>query len=250
MTRARGAGLAESPAQAAAAVEARVKRHVRVIRSSWVKLAEDLDSFVGSEMWRDLGQPSLEAWLAQPEIELSRRQVYYLRQAWRELVVKRDVTPAQLEQVDMSKVQEVLPAIKRGLVDVDEALSDCRALERSKLRLRYRTSRSTTTAATPDEAPAVAGLVDGPEWAMCEACGSRYRVPAREADDLSDLEELPATNLLDDAVEPSTCSCERPIVGRDDDGPRCWRCGRAPRDDRGAEPPAADSIRRLQERLE
>lgn len=124
-------------AEVAATVEARIREQVKVMRSGWMRLAEDLYRFHHLEMWRDLGYETFEVWLAGPDIGLSRRHVYGLVEAWRELVVNRGVAPKELERVTVGSVREVLPAVRLGLVDVGDALSDCEALGRMDLRERY-----------------------------------------------------------------------------------------------------------------
>lgn len=161
-------------ANAAFEVEQRIRGNVRAMRGLWVRLAEDLFKFHDLEMWRDLGHSSFEEWLASPDIELERRWVYELVGMWRELVVKRHVDPAALEPVQVSKVREVLPAIRRGMVDVDDALADCETLGRDDLRTKY----AATGAGTSGQ-PGPNGALDAaaePEFAICHACGSRYLV--------------------------------------------------------------------------
>lgn len=159
-------------AQAAFEVEERIRTTIRNIRTAWIRLAEDLHRFNDLELWRDLGHPSFEAWLAGPDIELERRWVYELIAMWRELVVKRGVTPAQLEPVAVSKVREVLPAIRRGQVSIEDALADCEVLGRRDLEAKYR--GVATSSVAPGHAPLDADTE--PEYAICHACGSRYAV--------------------------------------------------------------------------
>lgn len=149
--------------------EQRIQQHVRNIRTTWIKLAEDLFQFHEDSMWADLGYTGFEAWLAGPEIELERRWVYDLISMWRELVVTRGVRPEQLAPVAVSKVREVLPAIRRGDVTVTEGLSDAETLGRRDLEEKYRRR----TAGSPE--PVLEASAEQ-EWAICHACGSRYPV--------------------------------------------------------------------------
>lgn len=182
----------EPQAKAAFDVETRIKGRILQIRGGWIELAADLHAFAQSEMWRDLGWRSFEAWLASPEIELERRQVYYLLEMWRELVVKREVKPEQLVGLGVSKIQEVLPAVRRGFVDIDQALSDVATLARDDLRKQYSTSPNGSKPSSRsriDDGSGVGGSLAPPaaaqggfdaeaepEWAVCQACGSRYPV--------------------------------------------------------------------------
>lgn len=165
----------EAQAGAAYEIENRIRNHVRAMRGLWVRLAEDLFKFHELEMWRDLGHNGFEEWLASPDIELERRWVYELIGMWRELVVKRNVDPAKLEPVQVSKVREVLPAIRRGRVDISDALADCETLARDDLRQKY----AATGAGTSGEPGGPNGQLDAgsePTFAICHACGSRYQV--------------------------------------------------------------------------
>lgn len=165
------AGPSAAQAGVAFAAEERIRTHVRAMRGLWVRLAEDLHKFQELEMWRDLGHTTFEQWLASPDIELERRWVYELIGMWRELVIKRHVDPASLEPVQVSKVREVLPAIRRGFVDIDDALADCETLGRDDLRAKY--------AGAGSQSPVGRQKLDAttePEFALCHACGSRYPV--------------------------------------------------------------------------
>lgn len=162
-------------AKAAFEVEDRIRNNVRHMRGLWVRLAEDLFKFHELEMWRDLGHGGFEEWLASPDIDLERRWVYELIGMWRELVVKRHVAPEQLMPVQVSKVREVLPAIRRGAVDIGDALADCESLPRNDLREKY----SGVGAGTIGQNGGPTAPLDAttePEYAICHACGSRYQV--------------------------------------------------------------------------
>lgn len=162
----------ELAAQFAFQVEQRIRVTIGDIRTAWVRLAEDLFNFQQSELWRDLGHSSFEAWLASPDIDLGRRWVYELISMWRDLVIDRHVKPDRLLPVNVSKVREVLPAIRRGQVTVEDALSDCETLGRDDLRKRYTGSESPTPG-QPDTSSAVHTSSET-EYAICHACGSRY----------------------------------------------------------------------------
>ena len=168
----------ELQARHAFEVEQRILGHVRAIRTAWIGLAADLFQFQQADMWRDLGYRSFEQWLASPDIELGRRHVYSLIEMHRELVINRGVQPEQLGDVSVSKVQQVLPAVRRGQVPVAEALSDARTLEREDLRVKS-TGSASPTPGTPDTSSRV-HTEDEPQFAICNACGSRYQL-GREA---------------------------------------------------------------------
>jgi hypothetical protein len=180
-----------TPAQAQAAheVASRIKTNILSMRTIWVQIAEDLYRFHDLDMWKDLGHSSFEQWLAQPEIQLGRRTVFNLIEVWRELVVNKGVQPRELMDVKISNVRDVLAAVRRGYVDPDDAIADCRMLGRDDLRTKYQTLATPAGARrdpagllpSPDE-PGGSGAFDAtsePRYAVCHVCGSRYQV--REA---------------------------------------------------------------------
>jgi hypothetical protein len=77
-------------------------------------LGERLYQFQQARDWQALGYHSFEEWLASPEIELGRRHVFSLMEAYRTVVVEQGVPREELEDTEITKVAEVLPAIRRG----------------------------------------------------------------------------------------------------------------------------------------
>jgi hypothetical protein len=165
-------------AASAFAAEQRIKEICHVVRTAWVRLAGELYTFQADELFKDLGYVTFEEWLASPEIDLSRRWVYELVGIWRDLVVKKRVAPARLEELEPSKLQEVLPAVRRGSVVLEEALADVKALGRQDLRERYGArgagvvQRGAITGPDPGT-----GYDAGrePVMVVCPTCGSRVR---------------------------------------------------------------------------
>jgi len=144
-------------------LQAGIAADIAGMRRSWARLASRLHEFHAAQGWRSLGSETFNEWLAQPEIGLRRKHAYVLIQAWGEFVVTRDVPPAELDTVDLTKVETVLPALNRGEVDPEEALADCRALSRSDLREKYRGDPH--RAIDPHAEP----------WEVCPDCGKTRR---------------------------------------------------------------------------
>lgn len=159
-------------AQLAFNTEAEIKRLTNYLKTAWAKLAEDLYRFHDLEMWRDLGHESFESWLADPDIGLERRWVYYLIEFWRELVVHRGVDPKRLEWLQPSKIQAVLPAIRRNFVSADDALEDVAQLSRSDLKERYGTRGA--DGGRPDTSTRYDAGSE-PSYVICPTCGQRAR---------------------------------------------------------------------------
>lgn len=127
----------ERAAKKAFKTEEKVKKGLGAIREVWIALAAYLHEFHSEKMWEHLGYDRFDDWLGSPDIGLGRSQVYASIEAYEELVVKRDVDPAVLADLEATKIGVVLPALRRGEVDLDSALADCEALSRSALREKY-----------------------------------------------------------------------------------------------------------------
>jgi hypothetical protein len=169
-----------TPAQTQAATAAhemheRVKGIKRQMEGLWVELAESLHHFRVGQMWKDLGIPTFEAWLADPEVDLERRWVYKLTDAYRVLVLEQGVPLERVRQLKISKVNEVLPAIRRGQVKLETALSDIETLSRDDLEIQYRGLHSSTPGTPVSATSSVIETDHEPEWATCPTCGSSYR---------------------------------------------------------------------------
>ncbi len=127
----------ERAAKKAYKVEAKIKKGVGAIRQVWIALAGQFHEFYTEQMWVPLGHDKFEDWLGDPDIGLGRSQVYALVETYEELVVKREVDPADLAALEASKLAVVLPALRRGEVELEDALADCESLSRSALREKY-----------------------------------------------------------------------------------------------------------------
>jgi hypothetical protein len=168
------ANTEEQAAALAHTIEGRIKRTMRNLRTAWVGLAEDLFRFQQEEMWRHLGYDSFDAWLADPDVSVERRWAYQLIATWRETVVKRKVEPSRLETIEPSKLQEVLPAVRRGYITMEEGFADVEALSRTDLRVRYsgRASEPSPNGSRPDTSSRLDASSE-PRYLRCPTCGSR-----------------------------------------------------------------------------
>lgn len=127
----------ERAAKAAFEVETKIKKGTGAIKQVWIALAGHLHEFYTGQMWVPLGHDKFESWLGDPAIGLKRSQTYQLIEVYEELVVKRGVSQEQLAELEMSKLAVVLPALRKGDVELEEVLSDCEELSRSALREKY-----------------------------------------------------------------------------------------------------------------
>jgi len=169
----------ERAAKKAFAVEEKIKKGVGAIRQVWIALAGYLHEFYSERMWEHLGHDKFEEWLGTPEIGLGRSQVYALIEAYEELVVKREVEEAVLAELEATKLAVVLPALRRGEVELEEALADCESLSRSALREKYGKS------VPAERVPLI----------QCEDCGCMKR-PKTEAEA---AEQIPGQMSVEEA---------------------------------------------------
>jgi hypothetical protein len=127
----------ERAAEKAFAVEEKIKKGTGAIKQVWIALAGHLHEFYTGQMWTALGHEKFESWLGDPAIGLKRSQTYQLIEVYEELVVKRGVSQEQLAELEMSKLAVVLPALRKGDVELEDVLADCEELSRSALREKY-----------------------------------------------------------------------------------------------------------------
>ena len=128
---------AEARAQHCYELEEKIKASLRVAQESVWDLAEALYKFDDANRWSALGYDKLGDWLAQTEVGISRSHYYRLVSVYHEMAVIRQVDAKRLKQIEPQKLQIVLPAIKSGKVQLEEALDDAEALGRRDLRERY-----------------------------------------------------------------------------------------------------------------
>lgn len=152
--------VVDTRAERAFEIEQHVIKGTQAIRTAWVLLAAELHEFHHQKMWEERDCETFEEWLGTPEISLGRSQTYALIEIYRELVLKREVDPAELT-TEASKIAQVLPALRRGDVDLEDALSDAESLSRADLREKY-------------GKPAAGG---GVKLVECEQCGAQRKAP-------------------------------------------------------------------------
>ena len=157
----------ELEAKAAYEIEAKIKVTLQEMKRAWVYLAEDLYNFQYHSHWIALGYPSLDEWLAGPDIDLKRRQAYYLIATYKEMVIEHGATPAMLENVGVTRAKIVLPALRKKKIDLISALSDAETLGRRDLAERYR-----ALAGEGDEGGTHYDADAEPARSQCEVCGS------------------------------------------------------------------------------
>lgn len=162
-------------ATAAHEMDQEIRQIKRQMKGLWVRLAERLYLFRTGEMWKDIGYPTLSSWLSDPEVDIERRWMYKLTDAYKFLVLEYGLPRERVEQLEISKVNEVLPAIRRGQVELEAGLSDIETLRREDLEIQYRGLHSSMPGSAVAATSTTIETDQEPEWATCPTCGSSYR---------------------------------------------------------------------------
>lgn len=90
-----------------------------------------------AEGWQHLGYSSLNEYLAQPELGMSRRTFMYLAAIWDTFHVKGGIPVERLVEADWTKLAETLRAVGAGACTTEDAISDAIALGFRDLREKY-----------------------------------------------------------------------------------------------------------------
>lgn len=151
--------------------ERQIKQTVWRMRGEWVTLAAQLHDFMLHERWRHLDPEgttytSFWGWMCQPDVGVEPRDGARLVQIYEQWVVKAGVSPKDLARARMSALEDVVPAVQRGLATPEEALSDAEVLSRADLREKYHNRKHIDQVLNADEEP---------DFFICSACGSRVR---------------------------------------------------------------------------
>lgn len=120
-------------------IEQNLKAGLRAGREAMWEVARCCHEFDEQSGWTALGYDSMSAWLADPDVGMARGTFYRLARTYRELVVQRGLLPAQLKELDTSKVDIVLPRVRSGVVRLQDALDDSKELGQRDLRQKYMT---------------------------------------------------------------------------------------------------------------
>lgn len=160
----------EERSSVAFALERDIRKAAVLAHASWWALSELLYKFHEGGYWSDLGYDSLDEFLAQPEVGISRSQFFKQSKTWRDLVVVKKIRPSRLKELEPSKVREVVPAIMRGEVKPEQALSDTEELSFRDVVIRYRPEEQGKHGKR--DAPLDAEAE--PQRVQCKVCGSWY----------------------------------------------------------------------------
>jgi hypothetical protein len=166
---------AEALISAAFKQEQRIKKGVVNFHESWWELAAELYAFHESGGWALVGYDTLDEFLAQPEIGMSRSQFFQMTKTHRDLVVVKKLPPESLKELEPSKVREVIPAIMRGDVSAEDALDDAAGLSYSDVKRKYRPEKQ-GHGQKADDSQRLAAETE-PEAIKCSTCGQWWEPP-------------------------------------------------------------------------
>jgi hypothetical protein len=128
-----------SPAQEAFAADQQFRQGLTDIRRGLVEAARGAYALRETAGWLALGASSLNEYLAAPEITVSRAEFYRLADIWESYVLNGGVDPLELREAAESKLEVPLPALKKGLVEAEEAVGDAVGMTRKEMRDKYKT---------------------------------------------------------------------------------------------------------------
>lgn len=144
---------AEERGRRAYELDQEVKAGIQEGREALWRVARALYEFSEMSGWTALGHDTLGEWLADPEVSMTRTTFHRMVGVWRELVVLRKLPESEVLELEASKVDIVLPAVKAGRVTLKKALKDVRALGARDLREEYLSRPEPRPAPQPGETP-------------------------------------------------------------------------------------------------
>ena len=114
------------------------ERHRRIvglrndIERSFLELGKELHFFHQDEQFKDLNYPTLDAYLADPVVDIGRRMAYYAISVYRHYALILESAPAALLEVGIVKAAMMIPYVTRR--NMDELLASASTLSRRGLR--------------------------------------------------------------------------------------------------------------------
>ena len=134
---------AEDRAKAMFALHQQIVDDIRRGREAMWDLAQHTTEFCDEAGWSALGYDKIGDWLADPEIGMARSTLQRLRQVYSEYRLRR-VPEAKMREIDVTKAQIVLPAIRSHQVKLEDAFEDAKELGWRDLRIKYLNSQEET----------------------------------------------------------------------------------------------------------
>lgn len=218
---------AAAEAEEAFAVETQIKAAMRDGRDALWRLMEALYAFDEKRGYLALGHENLSAWLADPEVSMTRTTYYRFVKTWGKLHVERKIDSERLRQLDASKASLVVDVIVAGKAPVDEVLSDVEELGARDLREKYlppAKPKQVEPAKTDDDDDSGLQVEHEPlgEEAVAEIPDDELRAIVQDEERYSEEERQLAANEImfraapadpDVNAEPESEADEEPVSG-------------------------------------
>jgi hypothetical protein len=173
---------AEKFIQAAFNSERAIKEAAQHVHEAWWELSEHLYAFHEAGYWSALGYDSLDEFLAQPDLGISRSQFFKMTKTWRDLVVVKKLPASDLKEIEPTKVREVVPAIMRGDVSPEDALDDAKGLSFRDVVRKYRPEEQGKHGQKADDSTPLDASSE-PQAVQCNVCGSWYTPAPGDSDE-------------------------------------------------------------------
>lgn len=119
-------------------------RHARILdlrnqsAAAFLELGEELYWFEKEGHYQALGHPTFEAYLADPDVDISRRTAFRIKGVYKKYVVDLKVPPVALTSAGPAKLDVIRPHVTEE--NVDAWVARAAALSRADLRERVRES--------------------------------------------------------------------------------------------------------------
>ncbi|MGD8499786.1 MAG: hypothetical protein PVJ86_04020 [Phycisphaerales bacterium] len=128
----------------------------RLVEQTFLELGEELYHFEREQAYRKLGHDSFNAYLADPEVDISRSLAYRLKGVYKTFVLELGSPAARLLEAGADKLDVIRPHVDEG--NVDEWLDTAATLSRSDLKHEVKLAFDPPEPAPPG---AVIGEVNG-----------------------------------------------------------------------------------------
>lgn len=158
--------------------EAAFNRYRRIINLKWtaekcfLEIGKELCEFQQLEQWRDLEYNSFNAFLADPDVNISRRTAYRMMRIWKQYVIEMNIQTEKLIAIGGTKLDMIASHVDQG--NVDRWLNTAATLSKSDLKAELDGTEPTYTPldwrSQLREARAIAFWL-----AECEVCPQELR---------------------------------------------------------------------------
>jgi hypothetical protein len=150
-------------------LERQLKKAIGMETGAWWAQAKIAYEVHQERAWELLGYEQIGEWLAQPDIGMTRSGFFKRSQTWRDLVEVKHIEVETLKEIEPSKAMEVRPAIMKGDVKPEQALSDAENLSFRDVIEKYRPSKQAQHGQEPDGSTTLDASSE-PQRVRCPCC--------------------------------------------------------------------------------